>query len=106
MDRGAWWAIIHEVAKSRTRLSANTHTSANSKRSPFELMHSQPWGTCWKVETGTASPKSHLVGPSLVVQWLRLLTSTAGGVGSILGWEAKIPHALWYVKKKERKKRR
>ena len=21
MDRGAWWAIVHEVAKSRTRLS-------------------------------------------------------------------------------------
>ena len=21
MDRGAWWAIVHEVAKSQTRLS-------------------------------------------------------------------------------------
>ena len=25
MDRGAWWATAHEVAKSRTRLSARVH---------------------------------------------------------------------------------
>ena len=30
---------------------------------------------------------------SLVVQWLRLHASTAGGVGWILGWGTKIPHA-------------
>ena len=24
MDRGAWWAKVHEVAKSQTRLSNNT----------------------------------------------------------------------------------
>ena len=32
-------------------------------------------------------------GDSLVVQWLRLCTSPAGSVGSIPGWETKIPHA-------------
>ena len=26
MDRGAWWAVVHEVAKSRTRLSDFTFT--------------------------------------------------------------------------------
>ena len=26
MDRGAWWAAVHEVAKSRTRLSVFTFT--------------------------------------------------------------------------------
>ena len=26
MDRGAWWATVHEVAKSQTRLSDRTHT--------------------------------------------------------------------------------
>ena len=26
MDRGAWWATVHGVAKSQTRLSINTHT--------------------------------------------------------------------------------
>ena len=25
MDRGAWWATVHGVAKSQTRLSTNTH---------------------------------------------------------------------------------
>ena len=36
---------------------------------------------------------------------VKFLTSTAGGVGSILGWEAKIPHALWYIKKKKKRKK-
>jgi len=27
MDRGAWWATVHEVAKSQTGLSNQTHTS-------------------------------------------------------------------------------
>ena len=26
MDRGAWWAAVHGVAKSRTRLSMHTYT--------------------------------------------------------------------------------
>ena len=34
------------------------------------------------------------VGTSLVVQWLRPQTSTAGGMGLIPGWGTKIPHAM------------
>jgi len=45
-------------------------------------------------------------GTSLVVQWLRLLTSSAWGAGSIPDWEIKIPHAAWRVGKKEEKKKR
>ena len=30
MDRRAWWATVHEVAKSQTQLS--THTSSNKSR--------------------------------------------------------------------------
>ena len=26
MDRGAWWATVHEVANNPTQLSARTHT--------------------------------------------------------------------------------
>ena len=33
-------------------------------------------------------------GTSLAVQWLKLCTSTAGGMGSIPGWETKILHAV------------
>ena len=29
MDRGAWWAIAHEAAKSYTRLSTHTHIRYN-----------------------------------------------------------------------------
>ena len=32
-------------------------------------------------------------GTSLVVQWLRLCATTAGGMGSIPDWETKILHA-------------
>ena len=47
----------------------------------------------------------NILGTSLVVQWLRLCTSNAGGMGSIPGQETKIPCAAWCGKrKKERKK--
>ena len=39
---------------------------------------------------------------SLVVQWLRLGTSTAGGTGSIPGRGTKIPHASQCSQKKEK----
>ena len=37
---------------------------------------------------------------SLLVQWLRLLASTAGGMGLIPGQGTKIPHILQPKKKK------
>ena len=43
-------------------------------------------------------------GTSLVVQWLRLRTSTAGASGSIPGWGTKIPHAAWYGQQNKTKK--
>ena len=38
--------------------------------------------------------KNPKFGTSLVVQWLRNLPCNAGDMGSITGWETKIPHAL------------
>ena len=33
MDRGAWWAIVHGVAKSQTRLKRfSTHTCTHAKK--------------------------------------------------------------------------
>ena len=43
-----------------------------------------------------------ILGTSLVVQWLRLHASSAGGVGSIPVWETKIPHATWHGQKKKK----
>ena len=45
-------------------------------------------------------------GASLVVQWLRLRTSTAGGTGSIPGQGTKIPHAVWHSQKKKKEKKK
>ena len=39
--------------------------------------------------------KGTLHQTSLAVQWLALHTSTAGGMGSILRWGTRIPHAMW-----------
>ena len=37
--------------------------------------------------------KRHIVGTSLVIQWLGLLAFTAGGVGLIPGQRTKVLHA-------------
>ena len=39
--------------------------------------------------------KKQTLGTSLAVQWLRLCTPNAGGMGSIPGQGTKIPHATW-----------
>ena len=43
MDRGAWWATVHGVAKSQTRLSDFTHFYK-----PFQNLrfHSQSFSPC------------------------------------------------------------
>ena len=47
--------------------------------------------------------KRHVLGTFLflMVQWLRLLPSTAGGTGSIPGWVTKAVHASWHSLKKD-----
>ena len=48
------------------------------------------WGvTPWKIPLGI----------SLVVQWLRLCTCTAGGTGLTPGWGTKILYATWWGRK-------
>ena len=39
-----------------------------------------------------------------MVQWLRLCASTAGGLGLIPSWEAKIPHTMQVEQPKKKKK--
>ena len=43
----------------------------------------------------------NLVGPSLMVQWLRLLAPNAGGMSLILGWGVKISDDERYSQKKK-----
>ena len=40
-----------------------------------------------------------------MVQWLRLSTSNAGGMGSIPGQGTKIRHAVWHGHKEKKKKK-
>ena len=49
--------------------------------------------------------KRKQVRTSLQVQWLSLHASNAGDMGSIPGWEAKIPHAAKIKKKRRRKQK-
>ena len=42
-------------------------------------------------------------GTSLEIQWLRLHTSTSGGMGLIPGWGTKIPHPTCNTVKKIKK---
>ena len=44
-------------------------------------------------------------GTFLVVQWLGLHASTAGGVGLIPSWGTKTPHAMRHGQKKRKKKK-
>ena len=39
-----------------------------------------------------------------MVQWLRLHATNAGDSNSIPDWGTKIPHAVWYGQKKEKKR--
>ena len=70
MDRGAWWATVHEVSKSQAQLRMHTL-----------LFYPRCIG-----------------GNSLVVQWSRLCDSTAGGTGSISGGRTKIIILCWSFK--------
>ena len=56
-----------------------------------------------RTEAGNTQDESG-TGTSLVVQWLRLHTSNAEGVGSIPGWGTKIPHATQWGQKKKKPK--
>ena len=118
MDRGAWWAAVHGVAKSRTRLSDFTFTFHFHALEKEMATHSSV--LAWRIPGsgepgGLLSVGSHRVrhdwsdlataaGASLVVQWLRFHTFNAGdvvrsGVGEL---RSSIPWGVdkiyvWYV---------
>ena len=82
VERGAWQATVHQIAKCRTQLSEAQHIA-----NPREVCCS--W-TNW--------------GNSLVVQRLRLWTFTAKGWGAVSDWGTKIPRATRHSQKLKNKK--
>ena len=69
---------------------------------PFQWWCFNIWAS--RMKWGEKKKKRMKWGTFLVVQWLRLWTSTAGGVGSILGGVTKILHATGSRQKKKLKK--
>ena len=54
-------------------------------------------------DAGRGKHIKSMLGSSLVVQWLGLPVSNAGGTGLIPGGGTEILHAAWHGKKKKRK---
>ena len=88
MDRGAWWATVHRVAKSRTRLSDFTFTfmantgfpgGSDGKESACNAgdlgsIPGRPWED--PLEKGTATHSS-------ILAWRILLTEEPGRLQSM-----------------------
>ena len=73
MDRGAWQATVHGVARADTHTHTHTHTHTL-----------QSMGLRARAHTHTPF-KNHPPGNSLAVQWLGVCIFTAEGRGSIPG---------------------
>ena len=118
MDRGAWWAAVHGVAQSQTRLSdftftfhfhalekeMATHSSVLAWRIPgtgepggLPSMGSHRVGHDWSDLAAAVAAflkiplKSANSGNSQTVQWLGPSTSTSEGPGLISGQRTRIP---------------
>ena len=79
MDRGAWWATVQGV----------TELDMTEQLTQYSL-YSQRKNSCHKIL------KQGLI---LIVQWLRLHTSSAGDRGLIPDWGTKILHTVQWDKK-------
>ena len=67
MDGGAWWAAVHGVAKSWTRLSDFTFTHWRRKWQPTPVFlpgESQGRGAWWAAVCGVAQGRARLKRPS------------------------------------------
>ena len=82
LDRGAWWATVHRIPKSRTRLK-QLSMRARCGRTKFSSTMEESQYTMPKISKSryssrgyflkcTQTVKKHMAGTSLAVQWLRL----------------------------------
>ena len=57
MDREAWWAVIHGVAKSWTQLNAHTHTHTHTQVVIIEALQPRVSArNIWELGWGHESP--------------------------------------------------
>ena len=59
MDRGAWWATVHGVTKSQTRLSEGACTKASITNSRW----AHTWAGKWSQQPQAISLEQDAVGP-------------------------------------------
>ena len=91
MDRGAWWAVVHGVAKSQTRLSDFTFTFQFHALEKEMATHSSV--LAWRIP-GMGEPGSnththtHTHTLTHAVLWLLLILPSASPC-----WELNIPQA-------------
>ena len=81
MDRGAWWAAVHEVTKSRTWLSYFTFTSHSHALEKEMTTHSSV--LAWRIP-GTAEPGGLLSmgSPRVGHNWCDLAAAAAASLHS------------------------
>ena len=63
MDRGAWWATVHGVARSRTRLrdfTSTFHFHALEKEMATRLENPRDVGAWWAAVYGVAQSRTRL----------------------------------------------
>ena len=85
-------------------MGAKTHSCTYCSPLMYLLQYSWPLNEGWGgVDIQHCQKSTHRT--SLVVQWLRLRASTAGGTGSIPHWGRFMGHAVWCNQKKKKEKK-
>ena len=101
MDRGTWWATVHGVAKSQTRLSDFTFTFHFPALEKKTATHSSV--LAWRIPGmgkpgGLRSMGSHRVGhdwSDLAAAWCLILEEDPATHSSILAWRIPMDRGAW-----------
>ena len=95
---------MKEISESEVAQSCPTLSDPMDYSPPGSSVHgilqarALEWGAIASltlIRTAKGKKKCELLENSLGVQWLRLLASTAGDLGSIPGQGTRTPHAAW-----------
>ena len=86
MDRGAWWATVHGVAKSQTRLSDFTHTHTHTHRLVIAFL---PRSKCLLIPW-LQSPSAQILEPRQKIKSLTVSIVSPSICHEVMGLDAMI----------------